>query len=90
MTLTGDQLDLWMSGYASGYLTGLERGREVERDEIATLQREAARIVRTLAMGPARGQELTPEAAEQRRQAGIDAFRADHARRRAQGGDADG
>lgn len=53
-------------GYQSGYAHGVAHGRQLEHDELATLQREAVRIVHELAKVPPRDAEADRAAAERR------------------------
>jgi hypothetical protein len=48
-TLTDKEHELWMSGYSCGYVHGIARGREHERDEAAAFFRAAVRAVHTAA-----------------------------------------
>ncbi len=50
--LVGMPPDLWetfLEGYASGFAIGVDRGRELADEEMATLQREAHRVVMAMA-----------------------------------------
>lgn len=67
--------DYW-TGYTSGYCDGIERGRQIEHDEVAAIQRHAARTVHAMAATPPRDAQ-----ADRARRARIDA-------RFAPGGDA--
>lgn len=57
--------DDFMTGYQSGYLAGIDRGRQHERDEVEAIGREAARIVHRMADIPPRDQDA--DAARRRR-----------------------
>ena len=57
---------VWDEGYLSGFCHGHEAGRRYAEDEIATLQREAARIVHRLAEIPERDREADRAAAARR------------------------
>jgi hypothetical protein len=48
-TLTGEAWDAFLSGYSSGYVAGIDRGRELADEEAATLHREAVRVVLAMA-----------------------------------------
>lgn len=61
--LTPDQWDVAVVFYQSGYLHGLDAGREHERQEVAALQVAAAQIVHAMAEIPPR------DVVEDRRQA---------------------
>jgi hypothetical protein len=54
--LSREQMDVWLSGYSSGFEFGLdrgyERGRDAEREEVAALQRRAVAVVHGLASVP--------------------------------------
>ncbi|WP_344058364.1 hypothetical protein [Terrabacter lapilli] len=49
---TGPEFVAFSEGYASGYVAGVERGRQLADDEAAALWRNAARVVHTLANVP--------------------------------------
>lgn len=66
--LSNAEWDRCMEFYSSGYTAGVAAGRQYEHDEVATLQRDAARIVHDLAGIPPRDQEADAE-----RRARIDA-----------------
>ncbi|CAG7574366.1 hypothetical protein FB554_2545 [Barrientosiimonas humi] len=86
-SLSEDAWRLWLDGYGSGYRAGLERGRQLQDDELGALQRAAAAVVHRAAGLPDLGHDLSVEGAARREAASIAAFRADHARRRGQAGD---
>lgn len=67
-TLTGEAWDAFLAGVTSGYLAGIERGRELADEEAATLHGEAVRVVRALA-----GIDPWPVAEEKRRRHQLDA-----------------
>lgn len=46
---TGPEFVAFSEGYASGYVAGIERGRELADNEAAALWRNAAHVVHTLA-----------------------------------------
>lgn len=86
-SLSEDAWRLWLDGHSYGYRAGLERGRQLQDDELGSLQRAAAAVVHRAAGLPDLGHDLSVEGAARREAASIEAFRADHARRRAQAGD---
>lgn len=53
-------------GFQSGYSQGIDKGRQLEHDEVATLQAEAVRIVHELAKVPPRDAAADRAAAEKR------------------------
>lgn len=53
--------DDYMTGYSAGYAHGIERGRQIEHNEITTIGREAARIVHRMADIPPRDQDADAE-----------------------------
>lgn len=57
---------VYMDGWTRGYAEGIEHGRRQAEEEIATLQREAVRVVRYLAEFPARDRDADLAAAEAR------------------------
>ena len=77
---------MWLAGYGSGVQAGIERGRQLQDDELGALQRAAAAVVHRAAGLPDLGQDLSVEGAARREAQSIAAFRADHARRREQAG----
>lgn len=52
--------------YLEGYRAGIDRGRELEREDLATFQREAMRVVHGLANRPARDAVRDAEIAAER------------------------
>ncbi|WP_270888620.1 hypothetical protein [Pedococcus sp. 5OH_020] len=59
-------LDGWLSGYVNGEAVGYDRGYVACDGEIATIQREAARIVHAMANIPERDRAADEAAAERR------------------------
>lgn len=49
VSLTAEAWDAYLSGYTSGYVAGIERGRVLADEDAATLHREAVRVVRAMA-----------------------------------------
>ncbi|TWE13260.1 hypothetical protein [Rudaeicoccus suwonensis] len=86
-----EQWETFTAGYDSGYVAGIEAGRLIEREEVASLQRAAVETVRQLAGLPVltdmsgSSDDLAQRALQRRERARV-AFRADHARRRASAG----
>lgn len=66
VTATPEVRFSFWDGYTAGYCAGHEAGRKFADDEIATLQREAARIVHRLAEIPERDREADRAAAARR------------------------
>lgn len=56
----------YQSGFDHGYLLGLERGREIEHDEVAAIQRAAVTSVRAAVTLPPRDRDADRAAAERR------------------------
>ncbi len=49
MSLSRRDFELWLAGYRDGYRDGIDLGRKQIDDELATLQREAHRVVIAMA-----------------------------------------
>ncbi|WP_374969931.1 hypothetical protein [Terrabacter sp. BE26] len=52
LAYSGAEFVAFSEGYASGYVAGMDRGRQLADDEAAALWRNAARIVHALANVP--------------------------------------
>lgn len=63
---TGPQFVAFSEGYASGYVAGIERGRQLADDEASALWRNAARVVHELANIPERDAVADAEQASKR------------------------
>lgn len=66
IALASHEWRIWMDGWAAGRESGIDHGRQLEHDEVATIQRECVRIVREMAAIPPRDAEADRAAAARR------------------------